>query len=407
MTKRTQLKLAIATLLVAAALVSRSQTAGWGILGALAFGLFNVLFAPPGAAWLTALAIAGSLAAMFGSGGVFAIAFLLAWIAWVPAFIVTWTRAVDEHMPSGDDPLSSEGAVRARVAISALIVGVAVSTVAYRFFVAHNLGQTAALFVGIPSLLAIIVVFGVSPRSATGVAFKAVTVGLLVSMLFLGEGILCVVMSAPLFYAIAAGIGAAADMGRARRSSTMCSCLVLLVLVPLSLEGVTDMTTLNRDESVSATSRVRATPTQVRQALFDPPRFDRALPLYLRAGFPAPVSTTIDRSEQKARWIIQVRGGEMRLNGMEPRTGELILQLEEQRPGLVRWRATSDTSHMTHFLTWRDIVVTWEAVDTTYTNVTWTLKYRRGLDPSWYFGPWERYAARLAAGYLIDAVATP
>jgi len=39
--------------------------------------------------------------------------------------------------------------------------------------------------------------------------------------------------------------------------------------------------------------------------------------------------------------------------------------------------------------------------------VTWTLDYERGLDPAWYFGPWERYATRLAAGYLIDAVATP
>ena len=41
------------------------------------------------------------------------------------------------------------------------------------------------------------------------------------------------------------------------------------------------------------------------------------------------------------------------------------------------------------------------------TQVTWTLAYERALDPAWYFGPWERYATRLAAGYLIDAVARP
>jgi hypothetical protein len=46
-------------------------------------------------------------------------------------------------------------------------------------------------------------------------------------------------------------------------------------------------------------------------------------------------------------------------------------------------------------------------VDDTHTTVTWTLSYERCLDPSWYFGPWERYAAQLAARYLIDAVATP
>jgi hypothetical protein len=39
--------------------------------------------------------------------------------------------------------------------------------------------------------------------------------------------------------------------------------------------------------------------------------------------------------------------------------------------------------------------------------VRWTIRYRRDLDPAWYFGPWERYAVRLAGNYLIDNVATP
>ena len=97
----------------------------------------------------------------------------------------------------------------------------------------------------------------------------------------------------------------------------------------------------------------------------------------------------------------------MRLNGMEPRTGDLILQLEEARAGFVRWRAVSDSSHMTHFLTWREVMVQWEPAGAYTTKVTWTLRYRRDLDPSWYFGPLERYAVRLAAGYLIESVATP
>jgi hypothetical protein len=97
----------------------------------------------------------------------------------------------------------------------------------------------------------------------------------------------------------------------------------------------------------------------------------------------------------------------MRLDGMEARTGDLVLELAESGPGIVRWRAVSDTSHMTHFLDWTDIVVRWERVGAYETKVTWTLRYRRGLDPAWYFGPMERYAVGLTAGYLIDAVATP
>ena len=97
----------------------------------------------------------------------------------------------------------------------------------------------------------------------------------------------------------------------------------------------------------------------------------------------------------------------MRLDGMEPRVGDLILELEAARPGLVRWRAISDNSHMTHFLSWQSATVEWTPIDAQTTRVTWTLQFRRGLDPSWYFGPWERYVASMAAAYLIDAVATP
>jgi hypothetical protein len=253
-------------------------------------------------------------------------------------------------------------------------------------------------------------VFAVSPRSATGVACKAVSVGLLVSMLFLGEGLMCVAMSAPLFYAVAVVIATAMERATRRReksATTVLSCLVALAMVPMSLEGVIDFTTLNREESVSESRIVHNSSHEVERVLFEAPRFDRVRPLYLRAGFPSPLSTRIDRGADMTRWVIQLRGGEIRLDGMEPRTGDLILDLEEARPGLLRWRAVSDSSHMTHFLVWREAIVQWEPLDARTTRVTWTLRYRRGLDPAWYFGPMERYAVRLAAGYLIDSIATP
>ena len=92
-----------------------------------------------------------------------------------------------------------------------------------------------------------------------------------------------------------------------------------------------------------------APPDAIARALFEPPRFERALPPYLRAGFPTAIGTRIEQTSDGMRWIIQLRGGEMRVNGMEPRTGDLVLELAESTSGRVRWRAVSDTSHMTHF----------------------------------------------------------
>jgi hypothetical protein len=322
----------------------------------------------------------------------------------LPLLLVAWAlRFVGPR-----DPNVMPGSQKARVTLTAVILAVTAASLAYRAVVFHGLDQTAALFVGVPVVLAIVVIFTSSPQTATGVACKAVTVGMLLSVLFLWEGFLCVIMAAPLFYFVAIvltwGIGRYRENARAR---TLHSSLLVLLLAPMSLEGVTDLTTLSRAETVTRSRVVHASSAAVERALFEEPRFDRVLPRYLRSGFPRPVASRIERRDATPRWVITLRGGETFLNGTEPKTGDLTMALEEQRPGRLRWRAISDTSHMTHFLTFRESIVSWEPIDARTTRVTWTIRYDRGLDPAWYFGPMERYATRLAAGYLIDAVATP
>jgi len=317
--------------------------------------------------------------------------------------MVALAFALDRDYSQPAEPLTP---TRSRIALAAIIAVVAVASVVFRWLDGSGLQQTAALFVGIPTILAIAAVFSPTPRTATGVACKAVTIGLLVSLIFLGEGVLCVLMSAPLFYAVAIIIGLAIDYlrGRSRKAGgTVISCVALLAMVPMSLEGVTAGTSFARESSASETRIVRASAGAVEQALFEVPRFDRGLPAFLGIGFPRPTWVRIDRDT----WVIRMRGGEMRLDGMEPREGDLVLDVAARRPGMVQWNATSDDSHLTHFLAWQAARVEWEAIDAGTTRVTWTLRYRRGLDPAWYFGPMEQYATHLAAGYLIDTVATP
>jgi len=418
MTKSTRVTAALIALLVGAAFLGqwRYGRAAFGgpslVFGMLAFGILNALFQAPGTTAVRAIAIGATLLVLLIPTGSSVISAVIAiWLLWPPAFMVAWALARKREPGTTAELSPPDAATRvARITVVAIIVAVAAASLFYRSLLGTGLQQSAALFVGIPALLAIVVVFGVSPRSAVGVACKAVTVGLLVSALFLGEGVVCVLMSAPLFYVVAIAIASTTDRLNRRNdgsSPTFFSYLVLLAIVPMSMEGVTSVTTLNRDESVAESRIVHAPAAAVERALFEPPRFNRLRPRYLRAGFPSPVSARIEQQSGQPLWVIQVRGGEMRLDGMEPRTGELTLTLEDARPGRVRWRAVSDTSHTTHFLDWRESIVEWEAIDAQTTRVTWTLTYRRGLDPSWYFGPWERYAVRLSARYLIDAVATP
>jgi hypothetical protein len=163
MATRIQIKVAIVVALMAAALVGRPESPRWLTLGVIAFGAFNVLLDAPGTESIRAVATGGTFAALLLPNWFFGPVALIAWFVWVPAFAVAWALARNPRHEA------SEGA-RARIALATLIVAVAISSIAYRIIVGHNLQQTAALFIGIPALLAIVVVFGVSPESATGVA---------------------------------------------------------------------------------------------------------------------------------------------------------------------------------------------------------------------------------------------
>src|SRR5262245_26508281 len=239
----------------------------------LVFGTANAVLDVPGTAGLRYLSLGMTLIGLLMPpvGGLIV---AMGWLIWPAAFMMAWSTA--RHTSDTWDPEPADGAAagrRARTTLAAIIAAVAVASLAFRLIVGGGLQQTAALFVGIPALLAIVVVLVSSPRTATGVAFKAVTVGLLVSLLFLGVGILCVVMSAPLFYLVAGGMAAVADRSRQRGTPTMTG-MILLVTVPMSLEGVMPVTTFNRDESVSEARIVRATPEAIERALFEQPRFD-------------------------------------------------------------------------------------------------------------------------------------
>ena len=408
------IKFGIVILLLAAAIVGKRDAAEslgtWASPLIFGIGAFNALFSVPGTFWIRTFAVAAAfIAFLFPPAQGMVV--LLFWLLWPPAFLLawSWSRSLIDDDGVVQKSSALDNLTPARVRLSATIAAVAIGSVAYKLIFIHRLDQTAALFVGIPALLAIVVVVFVSPRSATGVACKAVTVGLLVSLFFLGEGVLCIVMSAPILYAVAVGVAATMTALRRRHPNeptrTLNSSIVVLTILLASMEGVTGSLSLNRDDTVTATKIVSASADEIQRAVFQPPRFDRVMPLELRAGFPRPTAVHID--EGTTRWIIRMRGGEMRVDGIEPKAGDLVLELEESRRGLVRWRALSDNSHMTHFLVWRSATVAWEPIDGHTSRVTWTLQYDRSLDPAWYFGPWERYVAGIAAGYLIDAVATP
>ncbi len=281
----------------------------------------------------------------------------------------------------------------------ALVFASGCGAILYRVLIHEKLGQSAAMFMGVPEALAILLAMAPKAKTVTGGIMKGITLALLIIAPLLGEGYLCILMASPLFYVVGVVVGLVVDAVRADRTKTL-SCMAL-VLLPMCLEGTAPELSLNRVETVTATKMVDAPADAIEGALALSPRVSTALPRFLRIGFPRPLEAHGEGLDVGAMRTIHFAGAE----GDPP--GDLVMRVAERRPGYVRFETVSDGSKLTQWIRWSSSEVEWRAVDATHTEVRWTVHFARQLDPAWYFAPWERMAVRDAARYLIDANAQP
>jgi hypothetical protein len=296
----------------------------------------------------------------------------------------------------------SSSDIKARAAALTVIVPVLAGSLLFRLLIWGELEHTSLVFIGIPALMAILVAFMPTPKSATGLILKVMTLALLISGVAFDEAFVCILFAAPLFFLVGIVVGQLIDISRRRRPNRLDLRLLFLmgvVLTPASLEGVLAGFEFERDEVITVVRRVNASSHQIAATLAGVPRFDRPLPLFLRLGFPTPGATSGSGLRPGASRRIEF------LHGHHP--GVLTLTVVRSEPERVSFIASDDTSYITHWLSWQRADVAWREITADQTEVQWTLRYRRRLDPAWYFEPLERYGVEQAAGYLIDALATP
>lgn len=296
----------------------------------------------------------------------------------------------------------------ARKTMIASIVALTATSIAFRILRSSQLDHTSLVFIGIPALLAL-VLLAVEPRTSAGTIHKTIAIALCMSGIVFGEGFVCILMASPLFFLVGAIVARLTrpkprldgrDAER-RDSGSNWTRLGIALIVPLSLEGVVPRFELPRDEVVTVSRVVAAPSDSVRAALARPMRFDRPLPRFLMLGFPTPGTTSGEGIAVGDRRTTEF------LHGGHHHPGSLVLEVTRSTPRSVVFTATSDDSYIVHWLSWRAAEVAWTEIAPGKTRVTWTLRYRRRLDPAWYFAPLERYGVGLAANYLIETLATP
>ena len=280
-----------------------------------------------------------------------------------------------------------------------LIAAATVFALLYHWLLVKDLNHSALMFIGLPAVLAIVLALTPKAKSATGGILKGMTLALLVLAPVLGEGMICILIVSPLYFAIGLIVGVSLDHQRKRRQQTL-GCLALLLL-PLSLEGTTPALSLPREESVAVTRVVAAPAAQVAAALAESPRFDVPLPHILRIGFPVPLAASGSGSAPGDERRIHFSAAE----GVP--AGDVVVRITESEPGHLRSEVVKNDTKLNSWLLWTTSDVRWHALDAEHTEVTWSMSFRRQLDPAWYFAPMQRAAVRQAAAYMIATNATP
>jgi len=302
----------------------------------------------------------------------------------------------------------------AQIRLAGFIVVLAVVNIAYRLVYASGASQTAALYVGVPTLLAVGLALLPRSKSATGMILKGSTLAVLIACVVLPEGLLCLLFVLPLIGLIGVIVGGAIDAARRRnRRQGPTLMMVGLPLMLLSFEGVVG-SPFDAHDAVESSVVVEASTSEVVAALAATPAFGAEMPTFLTIGFNRPVSATGSGVALGDERSIEFTGGShddhpLRVFGL---TGErsvdhhsqMHLTVVESTEGRLVFSIDHDNTMLARWVDLERAVVTWEPIDDDHTRVTWRLEYRRLLYPTLYFAPLQRFGMSEAADYLLDSI---
>ena len=278
-----------------------------------------------------------------------------------------------------------------------LLTVVIIGLLAYRLLLFTQQEQSALLFVGIPVLLSFLVVGSKPSKSYVLSIYKAITLCCLLLLVFAIEGIVCVLMAAPLLYGIGGLIGIIFDGIRAGLQRRKLKLTVIPLLLLMSLEGTFPEFHFPREQEVVVEKTLNISSQQVLPLLAEGPKLDQKKPWLLNIGFPQPQSISGEGLALGSTWKIHMAGG-------EGKPGDLIVQVTEKSENHLKTDIIQDTSHINHWLTWHDVTYHWQALDENQTKLSMKIRFRRDLSPSWYFTPIEQFWVGIAGEHFLNSI---
>ena len=281
------------------------------------------------------------------------------------------------------------------------------------FLVQYGRPDSAALYVGLPTIIAVALSLTPRPRTATGSVLKTLTIGMIMAGLLLGPGVVCVVILAPIFYMFgiigAVSIDAArmAETARERRAARLRCSVVLLAALASALEGTHPALTFNTHEVVRIEREYRTSPEAFEAALDGPTTLGGDVPMVLRLGFPYPVRAFGSGTDIGDRRGVHLEDRNIYFNIIGPShamSGDAVFEITRRTENSIRFSMIEDHSAVSKWLRWRHSDLHWTWLDDGRVSVVLEIHFDRRLDPAWYFAPLQRAVVGAAAPLVLESL---
>jgi len=277
-----------------------------------------------------------------------------------------------------------------------LVIVLTITSVVYRVIVAYDYPRSALMFVGLPAILSVLLILSNSSgASSTGRIFKGVTLFLLMVGILAWEGLICILMAAPIFYLFAFIVSGLASL--VKNISRMYSFAALFIGM-MAFEGTHQVVEFDRENRVEVIHVLEISELELLEQLSSAPDFSLALPSFFKMGFPAPVSCEAEGSFQNAD---EVRY-QVYFTGPDDYGNELHVHARRVADNEIEFSFVEDSTKIGSWMTWKEASLRWD-VEGDSVILMWNVEFRRRLDPYWYFSPIQNYAVKLASRYLLNA----
>lgn len=291
-----------------------------------------------------------------------------------------------------------------------LMLMIAGASLGVRALLHYHFEQSALFYVGIPYLIAMLLVLLRSPEEAT--SRKRVYLNHLIdafiimlgSSVILFEGFLCVAMFMPIYLLVLSLVFIADYLVRRLRAKgrgTLHVQLLPLLLLVSSFEGSNTQLSFERQQTVRVSRTVPYSVTEIKQHLLQPMELQKSRSWFL-SMFPMPYWIEAGSLNEGDLHKIHYRYYKWFVTNVHE--GSMWLQIKKVDSRLIQTKILKDTSYISHYLRLIGTEIKMEPVGIDHTRVTLSIAYERKLDPYWYFQPLTRYGVSNMAELLMKEV---